>query len=214
MMGLQPAAVALYKMNQTTCDSAYFTSFIEANLDELYRAALRLTRNPSDAQDLVADTVEKAWTCLDTLQDPERIAQWMKRIMTNHFISERRRAVHRTPHEEYVEERDGDEAPFSLFDRLHQPFLLWWSNPEQNFLDQILREHIQAALDKLPDEFRLVIVLTDMEGMKYQEVADSLDLPVGTVRSRLARARGMLQKLLWQQAIDNGIVAPPLPKDI
>lgn len=213
MMALQPATVPSLLMGPSNRDSAYFTEYIEANLDDLYRSALRLTRNPSDAQDLVADTVEKGWSCIDTLQDPQRIGQWMKRIMTNHFISERRRAVYRTPHEEYIEEREGDDAPFSLFDRLHQPFLLWWSNPEQNFLDQILQEHIQAAMDKLPEEFRMVIVLTDMEGMKYQEVAETLEVPVGTVRSRLARARGMLQKLLWQHAIDIGIVAPPLPKE-
>ncbi len=201
-------------MSPPVCDRAQFGKYLETGLDDLYRAALRLTRNPDDAQDLVADTVEKAWNCIDTLQDPERIGAWMKRIMTNHFISERRKAVHRTPHEEYTEEREDDDAPFSLFERLHQPFLLWWSNPEQKFLDQVLQEHITAALAELPESFRMVIVLADMEGMKYEEISQALEVPVGTVRSRLARARSQLQKCLWQQAIDAGIVAPPLSEDL
>lgn len=185
---------------------------IETNLGQLYGTARRLTRHPQDAEDLVADTVERAWKCIESLQDPTRIGPWLTRIMTNHFISERRKAVHRTPHEEYIEEPDGDEKPFSIFERLHQPVLLWWGNPEQQFLDQLLHEDIEAALARLPDGFRVVLVLADVEGLKYQEIAQTLDLPVGTVRSRLARARTMMQKCLWQHALDKGLVEQP-PKE-
>lgn len=191
-----------------------FSEHVEAHLGQLYGAALRLTRNPHDAEDLVADTVTRAWTCIDSLEDPSRIGPWILRIMTNHFISERRKTVNRTPHEEYVEEPGDDEQPFSIFERLHQPILLWWGNPEQQFLDNLLQEDIEAALDALPDGFRVVIVLADVEGMKYQEIARVLDVPVGTVRSRLARARSQLQKSLWQHALDKGLVEQPAREDV
>jgi len=187
----------------------YFSQHIESHLDQLYGAAVRLTRNPHDAQDLVAETVTRAWASIESLQDPNRLVPWMLRIMTNHFISERRKRVHRTPHDEYIEEPDGDEAPFSIFERLHQPILLWWGNPEQQFLDQLLKEDIESALDTLPESFRLVVVLADMEGLSYQEIAEALDVPIGTVRSRLARARSQLQKSLWTHALDKGLVDKP-----
>ena len=104
-----------------------------------------------------------------------------------------------------MEEPDSDEAPFFLFERLHQPILLWWGNPEKQFLDQVLKEDIVAALDALPESFRVVVVLSDLEGMSYQEIAETLGVPVGTVRSRLARARSQLQKTLWKHATDRGL---------
>lgn len=184
----------------------FFGQHIETHLDRLYGAALRFTRNRSDAEDLVADTVTRAWTGIETLQDTERFLPWMLRIMANTFISEQRRAVSRMPHEQYTECTDDGDTPFSLFDRLHQPFLLWWGNPEQQFLDQLLREDIQRALDSIPENFGLVVVLSDVDGLTYQEIAEALDIPVGTVRSRLARGRGLLQKCLWQHAEGRGLV--------
>jgi RNA polymerase sigma-70 factor (ECF subfamily) len=182
-----------------------FLSHVENSVDRLYGTALRLTRNPGDAEELVAETVAKAWACLNTLQDPDRCLPWMIRIMTNMFISEKRSARSKTPHEQYVEE-PGDDTSFSLFERLHQPFLLWWGNPEQEFLDQVARNDIEQALKALPENFRVVVVLSDIEGLTYQEIADALNVPVGTVRSRLARARGLLQKTLWDHALNKGLV--------
>jgi RNA polymerase sigma-70 factor (ECF subfamily) len=182
-----------------------FVSHVENSVDRLYSTALRLTRNPSDAEELVAETVAKAWACLNTLQDPDRCLPWMLRIMTNMFISEKRSARSKTPHEEYVEE-PGDDTSFSLFERLHQPFLLWWGNPEQEFLDQVAKNDIEQALEGLPENFRIVVLLSDMEGLTYQEIAEALDVPIGTVRSRLARARSLLQKALWDHALDKGLV--------
>jgi RNA polymerase sigma-70 factor (ECF subfamily) len=182
-----------------------FVSHVEKSVDRLYGTALRLTRNPSDAEELVAETVAKAWACLNTLQDPDRCLPWMLRIMTNMFISEKRSARSKTPHEEYVEE-PGDDTSFSLFERLHQPFLLWWGNPEQQFLDQVAKNDIEHALEGLPESFRIVVLLSDMEGLTYQEIAEALDIPIGTVRSRLARARSLLQKALWDHALDKGLI--------
>jgi len=209
MIGTFPHAAIVPYMTTEPLTREHFAQQIESHLGQLYRTAQRLTRNPADAEDLVADTVARALASLDTLQDPASLGSWMLRIMTNHFISERRKAVNRTPHEEYIEEPDGDDKPFSLFERLHQPVLLWWGNPEQQFLDKLLHDDIEAALSDLPESFRVVIVLSDVEGLKYQEIAEHLGVPVGTVRSRLARARGMLQKCLWQHALDRGLVAPP-----
>jgi RNA polymerase sigma-70 factor (ECF subfamily) len=99
-----------------------------------------------------------------------------------------------------------DHDDFSLFERLHQPILLWWSNPEQQFLDRLLRADLERAVDSLPENYRVVVVLADLQGLTYQEIADNLEVPIGTVRSRLARGRAMLQKALWRHGEDAGIV--------
>jgi RNA polymerase sigma-70 factor (ECF subfamily) len=88
---------------------------------------------------------------------------------------------------------------------MHQPFLLWFSNPEQEFLDRLLREDLERALATLPEHHRVVVILADLEEFNYREIADTLGVPLGTVRSRLARARGTLQKLLWEQAQARGL---------
>ena len=172
----QPESGLSTAMVASASQRDHFARHIESHLDSLYAAAVRLTRNVHDAQDLVAETVTRAWTGIETLHDASRLLPWMLRIMTNQFISERRKRIYRTPHEEYIEEPAGDDAPFSIFERLHQPILLWWGNPEQQFLDQLLKEDIEAALDALPESFRIVVVLADLEGLSYQEIAEALEL--------------------------------------
>ena len=184
----------------------YFISNIEAHLDQLFSSALRMTKHRADAEDLVAETVTRALSHIDSLQDTARFVPWLLRIMTNTFISEKRKAASRIIHESYMEESEEEDSGFSIFERLHQPFLLWWSNPEQEFLNQLLQEDLERALDTLPDNFRLVVMLSDIEGLSYQEIAEALDVPVGTVRSRLARGRGLLQKTLWNHALDRDLV--------
>jgi RNA polymerase sigma-70 factor (ECF subfamily) len=124
------------------------------------------------------------------------------RIHTNTYISSRRLA-HCGPTE--VLEEEGEQS-FSLFEKLHQPFLLWWSNPERELLNKLLGEDIERALDSLPERFRTVVVLVEIEGFTYEEVASTIGVPVGTVRSRLCRARAMLQRALWEQAEAAGLV--------
>ncbi|MDH3980416.1 MAG: sigma-70 family RNA polymerase sigma factor [Gammaproteobacteria bacterium] len=178
-------------------------------LDRLYAAALRMTKNRSDAEDLVSDAVTKALKNKDKLKDPASFRGWMFRILTNTFISHCRKKKNR-PEISLAETDNENEEEFWLFDRLHQPLLLFWgSNPEQEFLNNVLREDLARALDKLKDEYRMVVLLSDVEGFSYPEIAAILDIPVGTVRSRLARARSRLQKSLWQQAIDTGFVKDP-----
>lgn len=187
-----------------------FEAEVMAILGRLHGVARRLTRNDADAEDLVGETVVRAWKARESLADPAAFRGWIFRILNNTFISDVRRASVRPQTETYQEEGDEETAPsFSLFERLHQPFLLWFSNPEQEFLDRVLREDLDRALAELPDHYRVVVVLSDLEEFKYGEIAEALDIPIGTVRSRLARARCALQKLLWQQARDRGFAGAP-----
>ncbi len=181
--------------------------------DRLYGTALRLTRNPHDAEDVVAEAVGRAWTRLDELRDTRQIEGWLFRILNNTFVDAWRRRKSRQDRETSLDtpEQEACGAPeFSLFQQLHQPFLLWWGTPEEQVLDSLLREDIQKALDELPDEFRVVMILVEVQGYSYREASDLLEVPLGTVRSRLSRARGLLQKSLWRQARDAGI-APGEP---
>jgi len=177
-----------------------------ALLGPLQGVARRLTGNEADAEDLVAETVARAWRGLDALESEAAFRSWLFRILNNTFISEIRRAGAR-PKTESIEcdEGAGDEPEFSLFEQMHQPFLLWFDNPEQDFLDKLLREDLDRALATLPEHYRIVVILSDLEEFNYSEIAETLDIPIGTVRSRLARARSALQKLLWQQAREYGI---------
>lgn len=180
-------------------DRAWFEQGVLEVLPELLGVARRLARNREDAEDLVAEAITKAWLHRATLRERERFTGWIVRILTNLFLSQHRsEAGH--PHESLDPEYD-----FSLFERLHQPFLLWWSTPEQEFLDRLLREDLSRAIAALPEWFRIVVVLADVQGYSYAEIAESLALPVGTIRSRLARGRALLQKALWDHACDFGL---------
>jgi len=188
----------------TISKDAFETLVLEI-LGPLHGVARRLTKNEADAEDLVAESITRAWRGRASLTDTTAFRAWMFRILTNTFISERRKTLARPREEQLVDEASDREAAFSLFERLHQPFLLWFANPEQEFLDKLLREDLDRAVAALPEHYRVVVVLADVEGLKYGEIAEALDLPVGTVRSRLARARSALQRTLWNVARDRGL---------
>jgi RNA polymerase sigma-70 factor (ECF subfamily) len=183
-------------------DRDFFRAEIERLMDRLYGTALRLTCNAADAEDLVSEAVIKAWANLGDLADRQAFPKWLFRILTNTFVSDRRRARHETS--ETIIGADGEET-FSLFEKLHQPFLLWWSNPEQELINKLLREDLEHALDLLAAEYRTVVVLVEINGHSYAEVAEILSIPIGTVRSRLSRARSTLQRALWKQAQAAGL---------
>lgn len=187
-------------MDETTEDRAWFEQAVLALLPELMGTARRLTGNREDAEDLAAEAISRAWLHRSSLRERDRVAAWLHRILTNLFLS-RRRAEAIRPQETGLQE----SLEFSLFDRLHQPFLLWWSTPEQEFLDRLLRDDLVRAIEALPDPFRIVVVLADVRGLPYAEIAGVLEVPVGTVRSRLARGRALLQKALWDHACDAGL---------
>ncbi|HSH42647.1 MAG TPA: sigma-70 family RNA polymerase sigma factor [Arenicellales bacterium] len=187
----------------------FFEQEVSRLMDRLYGTALRLARNPVDAEDVVAEAVERAWTRLDELRDTSQFEGWMFRILNNTFVDAWRRRKSRQDREATLDETGDDgggSLEFSLFEQLHQPFLLWWGTPEERVLESLLGEDIERALDELPDEYRLVIILVEVQGYSYQETGELLEIPLGTVRSRLNRARGLLQKSLWQQARDAGIM--------
>lgn len=187
-------------MAEAAQDATWFEPAVLSVLPELLGTARRLAGNREDAEDLVAEAITRAWLSRDTLRERDRFAGWIFRILTNLFLSRRRSEAIR-PRESALDE----ETEFSLFDRLHQPFLLWWGAPEQEFLDRLLREDLIRAIEALPDPFRTVVVLGDVRGFAYAEIAGLLEVPVGTVRSRLARGRALLQKTLWDHACDAGL---------
>ncbi len=184
----------------------FFASEVERLAGRLYGAAVRLTRDPTEAEDLVAEAVAKAWEKRAELREPQRFGAWIQRILATTFVSEwrHRRASPEVPME--FDEADGEDGePFSLYEKLHQPFLLWWSTPEEGLMAKLLREDIERALDQLHDSFRIAIILVDVQGHTYSEAAAMLGVPVGTVRSRLARARSQLQRSLWGHAVEAGL---------
>ena len=185
-----------------------FETRVLAILGPLHGVARRLTKNEADGEDLVAESVTRAWRGRASLTDAAAFRAWMFRILSNTFISERRKTLARPREELLVDEpRDAADA-FSIFDRLQQPSALS-ANPEQEFLDKLLREDLDRALAALPEHHRVVVVLADVEGLTYGEIAEALDVPVGTVRSRLARARCALQRTLWAVARDRGLQWSP-----
>lgn len=191
-------------------DKQSFEKQVLAVLGSLHGVARRLCGNEAEAEDLVSEAITRAWRSRDDLADPAAFRAWLFRILHNTFVSERRRAHY--AHEIAIQlEDEGDEEPrFSLFEQMHQPFLLWFSNPEQEFLDKLLREDLERALAALPEHYRVVVALSDLEELTYAEIATTLEIPIGTVRSRLARARSALQKSLWECARAYGL-SPALP---
>jgi RNA polymerase sigma-70 factor, ECF subfamily len=165
------------------------------HLDALYRVALRLTNNTADAEDLVQETVLKAYRSWDQYQQGTNAKGWLLTILRNSFINEYRR---RTRHPETVD-LDTIE-PFAVFEGVQE------EDPQGAFFDHIVDDEVLRAIDQLPEAFRETVVLSDVEGMSYQEIARILGIPVGTVKSRLFRARQMLQAKLYNYAVSMGYI--------
>jgi RNA polymerase sigma-70 factor, ECF subfamily len=189
-----------------------FEDQVLALLGSLQGVARRLCGNAAEAEDVVAESIARAWKSRESLHDPAAFRGWIFRILHNTFVSERRRPGCRTVALDETGEESEEPANFSLFEQMHQPFLLWFGNPEQEFLDKLLRADLERALAALPEHHRIVVVLSDLEELDYSEIAAALEIPVGTVRSRLARARGALQKALWQTAREYGLAAAGSPE--
>ena len=182
---------------------AFFSGQIEENMDALYGVALRLTRSGADAEDLVAEAVIKAWTAINTLEDRSRFRPWIFRILKNCSISQYRKLSVR-PVESRYEDGDDDELS-TLLNEQPDDFLIWWANPEREFFNDVLGETIMSEIERLPEAFRMTIILINVEGLTYDEAAEVLNIPPGTVRSRMKRGRTLLQKSLWEQAKEAGL---------
>lgn len=188
-------------------EAAWFEEEVMSLLPELTSAARYMADRRSEAEDVVAEAVARAWEKREDLEDRDRVRGWVFRILRNCYLG-RRRSRDRRPDEVPLPGEAEDEPSFSLFERLHQPFLLWWGDPEEQFFDRLLQEDLERAVEQLPEVYRSVLVLVDVQGLSYAEVADALDVPVGTVRSRLSRARSRLQGALWKHAVDAGLREP------
>ncbi len=165
------------------------------HLDAVYRVALRLAGNPADAEDLVQETMLKAYRSWNQFQPGTNAKAWLLTILRNSFINEYRR---RTRHPETV---DVDTIePFAVFEEIQD------DDPQGTFFDQIVDDEVLRAIDELPEAFRETVMLSDVEGLRYEEIAKMLDVPVGTVKSRLFRARRMLQAKLYRYAVDMGYI--------
>ena len=186
----------------------WFSQRIEENMDSLYALGLRLTRNNTEAEDLVSEAVTKAWAAIHTLDDRNRFRPWIFRILHNCFISDYRKKKLRpmeTTYEEYSVVDDQSEVA-SLLVQQPDEFLNWWANPEREFTNNLLGEDIMAAIERLPETFRVTVLLINVEGLSYDESAEVLGVSPGTIRSRMNRGRTLLQKALWEHARDAGLI--------
>jgi len=188
-------------------DKAYFSRCVEESMESLYGLALRLTKNRTDAEDLVAEAVTRAWAALATLQERDSFRPWALRILHNCFISDYRKKSVR-PVETGLEsfEDEDDDSVVSFLLRQSDEYLYWWANPELKLTNKLLGKDIIRAIESLPEVFRTTVVLINVEGMSYDEAAEVIGVPPGTVRSRMKRGRAMLKKALWEQARGAGLL--------
>jgi RNA polymerase sigma-70 factor, ECF subfamily len=170
-------------------------------LDSLYGAALRMTRNPQDAEDLVQETMLRAYRAFDRFEAGTNLKAWLFRILTNAYINTYRKRQ-REPQKVSADE----VGEFDLYQELKSHDTQFEATPESIVLDSLVDSDIIDAIDDLPEQFRLAVVLSDIEGFSYAEMAEIMDVPMGTVMSRLHRGRKALQKRLWELARDRGIV--------
>lgn len=183
---------------------AFFSHEIDENMNALYGTALRLSRTDADAEDLVAESVAKAWSAVETLKDRSRFRPWIFRILHNCSVNSYRRKSARPAETPFEEEEDGGLA--TLLNEQSDEFLIWWANPERQFFNNVLGDAIMSAIAGLPEVFRTTILLINVEGLTYDEAAEATGVPPGTIRSRMKRGRIMLQKALWEQAREAGLV--------
>ena len=180
-------------------------------LDALYRTGLRMTRSEAEAEDLVQETYIKAFRHRDQFTPGTNLKAWLFRILTNTFINQYRRKAARP---ETTELDDVDESILYRHMRDVSPGSSS-PDPEAELINSTLSSEVKEALESLPEKFRTTVLL-DVEGFSYKEIAQMLDIPIGTVMSRLHRGRKYLQKQLYDVARDRGIVAAramPRPAD-
>ena len=183
-------------------DQADFAEQATPYLDQLYAAAVRMTRNPADAEDLVQETFVRAYRGFGGFQDGTNLRAWLYRILTNTFINTYRAAQRRPEQSElddveelYLYRRIGGLEAASL-----------GRSAEDELMDLFTDTQVKDAIDALPEQFRLAVLLADVDGFSYKEIAEILDVPIGTVMSRLHRGRKSLQKSLHSFALERGVI--------
>jgi RNA polymerase sigma-70 factor, ECF subfamily len=183
-------------------DQARFTDLAMEYMPAIYSAALRMTRNPADAEDLVQETYLKAYRAFGSFTEGTNLKAWLYRILTNTYINSYR-ALRRRPEISDVE----DVEDLYLYRRLAPgPGPGPGRSAEDEALDRFTDEDVKRAIESLPDSFRIAVLLADVEGFSYKEIAEITDVPIGTVMSRIHRGRRALQKALHEYAAARGLV--------
>jgi RNA polymerase sigma-70 factor, ECF subfamily len=180
---------------EAAANRARFEEEALKHLDALYRTALRMTRNPSDAEDLVQDALVRAYRFYDRFEPGTNFRAWLFKILTNTYINSYRRKQGR-PQESSLE----DTEDFFLYNQLSDEAGERVTDVENTVLDRLGADSIQKAIDQLPPQFRTTVQLSDVEGLSYAEIAEATGVAKGTVMSRLFRGRRLLQRALWDQA--------------
>ncbi|MEZ5237793.1 MAG: sigma-70 family RNA polymerase sigma factor [Microthrixaceae bacterium] len=183
-------------------DQANFTRDVEPYMDQLYSAALRMTRNAADAEDLLQETFLRAYRGYPNFTEGTNLRAWMYRILTNTYINTYR-AKQRRPEQTELEEVE-DLYLYRRLGGLEAASL--GRSAEDELMDLFTDTEVRDAIDSLPDNFRVPVLLADIEGFSYKEIAEMMDTPIGTVMSRLHRGRKQLQKSLHDYAAERGLL--------
>jgi RNA polymerase sigma-70 factor, ECF subfamily len=168
-------------------------------MPEMYAAALRLTRDRSDAEDLVQETFLRAYRGFGGFEPGTNLRAWLYRILTNAYIN-----IYRKRQREPVTVSDDELPEWWLYEKLGGEGVE--ASAEARVLESLPDEDVQEALASLPEQFRLAVLLADVEGFSYKEIAEILEIPMGTVMSRLHRGRRALEKRLWEVMKERGLV--------
>jgi len=171
-------------------------------LDSIYGAALRLTRNPSEAEDLVQDTFVRSYRFWHTFKTGTSIKAWLFTILRNTFINRYHRGNRRRSAKHDLEAQLHSLGTEAAIGRIAPPL----PGPEMAVSQRITRERINAALESVPEDYRTAVVLADLEGLAYKEIAEIMECPIGTVMSRIYRGRRLLAKLLKDHAVELGLI--------
>ncbi len=191
-----------HETDATVARQEQFTGQAMEHMPSLYGAAVRMTRNPADAEDLLQETYLKAYRSWESFQQGTNLKAWLYRILTNTFINSYR-AKKRRPEQTEIEEVED----LYLYRRLGGlEAARTGRSAEDEVMDLFTDDDVKRAIEALPDQFRLAVLLADVEGFSYKEIAEILDVPIGTVMSRLHRGRKALQKALVAVGMNRGLV--------
>ncbi len=183
-----------------------FTANAMQYAPQLFSTALRMTRNRSDAEDLVQETYIKGWRSFHTFQEGTNLRAWLFRIMTNTYINK-----YNAQKRKGTEVELDDIEELFLYKRLgsiDQSQLS--SSAEDQMLELFTDDEVKNAIESLPEDFRIPVLLSDVDGFSYKEISEMLEIPMGTVMSRLHRGRKAMQKMLYEYARERGLVVEPV----